>query len=179
MPLVLLIGFQSLPLLPTSKLHLSCANSQVGGFVYILGPCASLQWFSCETGSFSHHCTPHRILQLRFWVYISPPWNPGLCGLSHSPVVPPSLSTHKCGPPSLPAATLLHILSALASLSLSLLLVWMKVSSLTPWLSDFHTIGFSGRCGYFLFLNWLLSFFWLCEEAKNIYLCFHLGQKQQ
>ena len=27
-----------------------------------------------------------------------------------------------------------------------------------------------------LFLN-LLSFFWLCEEAQCIYLCFHLGQK--
>ena len=29
----------------------------------------------------------------------------------------------------------------------------------------------------YLFLNLLLSFFWLCEEAKSIYLCLHLGQK--
>ena len=40
-----------------------------------------------------------------------------------------------------------------------LLLVWMNVSSLTPWLSDFHTVRFSGSYGYFLFLNLLLSFF--------------------
>ena len=36
-------GFQSLPLLPTSKLGPSGADSQVGGLVYILGPCGSFQ----------------------------------------------------------------------------------------------------------------------------------------
>ena len=30
-------GFQSLPLLPTSKLATSHADSRVGGFVYVLG----------------------------------------------------------------------------------------------------------------------------------------------
>ena len=50
------------------------------------------------------------------------------------------------------------------------LLVWINVSSLTRWLSDFHTVRFSGRSGWFLFLNLLLSFFWLYEEAKCIYL---------
>ena len=35
--------FQSLPLLPTIKLGPSGAESRVGGFVYILGPCSSLQ----------------------------------------------------------------------------------------------------------------------------------------
>ena len=58
-----------------------------------------------------------------------------------------------------------------------LLLVWMDVSSLTSWLLDFHTVQFSGSSGYFLFLNLLLSFFCLYEEAKLIYLCLHLGQK--
>ena len=44
MPLAqLLAGFQSLPLLPTSKLGSSGADSRVGGFVYVLGPCDSLQ----------------------------------------------------------------------------------------------------------------------------------------
>ena len=57
-----------------------------------------------------------------------------------------------------------------------LLPVWMKVSSLTPWLSDFHIVQFSGSCGCFLFLNLLLSF-WLCKEAQCIYLCLRLGQK--
>ena len=36
-------GFQSLPPLPTSKLSLSGADSQVSGFVYSLRPCGSLQ----------------------------------------------------------------------------------------------------------------------------------------
>ena len=36
-------SFRSLPPLPTSKLDPSGADSQVGGFVYILGPCGSLQ----------------------------------------------------------------------------------------------------------------------------------------
>ena len=36
-------GFQSLLLLPTSKLGPSGADSQVGGLVYALGPCGSLQ----------------------------------------------------------------------------------------------------------------------------------------
>ena len=34
-------GFQSLSLLPTSKLGPSGADSQVCGFVYLLGPCGS------------------------------------------------------------------------------------------------------------------------------------------
>ena len=62
-------------------------------------------------------------------------------------------------------------------LSLPLLLAWMNVSSLTPWLSDVHTVRFSVSSDCFLFLNLLLSFFWLCEEAQCVYLCLHLGQK--
>ena len=57
-----------------------------------------------------------------------------------------------------------------------LLLVWMNVSSLTPWLLDLDTVRFSGRSSCFLFLN-LLSFLWLCKEAKCIYLHLHLGGK--
>ena len=60
--------------------------------------------------------------------------------------------------------------------SLLLLPVWMNVSYLTRWLSDFHTIRLSGSSGCFLVLN-LLSFFWLCKEGKCIYLHLHLGWK--
>ena len=38
-----LLSFQLVPLLPTSKLGPSGADSQVGGFVYVLEPCESLQ----------------------------------------------------------------------------------------------------------------------------------------
>ena len=41
----------------------------------------------------------------------------------------------------------------------------MNVSSLTPWLSDFHTVWFSVSSGCFFVFKLLLSFFWLCEEA--------------
>ena len=44
MPLAQLpTGFQSLPLISKSKLGSSGADSRVGGFVYLLGPCGSLQ----------------------------------------------------------------------------------------------------------------------------------------
>ena len=38
-------------------------------------------------------------------------------------------------------------------LSLPLLPVWMNVSSLSPWLSNFYTVRFSVSSGCFLFLN--------------------------
>ena len=60
-----------------------------------------------------------------------------------------------------------------------LLPVWMNVSSLTPWLLDFHTVRFSVSSGCFFKEILLLSFFWLCEEAQCVYLCLHLGQKSQ
>ena len=52
----------------------------------------------------------------------------------------------------------------------------MNISYLTPWLSDFHTVQFSVSSGCFLFLNLLLSFFWLWEEAQCIYLRLHLDE---
>ena len=82
-----------------------------------------------------------------------------------------NVGTH--GPPAtaFPRAFSIHP----GCLSLPLLPVWMNVSSLTPWLLDFYTVGFSGISGYFLFLNLLLSFFWLCEEAQCICLRLHTG----
>ena len=41
--------------------------------------------------------TPTGFYSQRFWGFLFPHWNPGLCGLSHSPVVHPGLSAHKCG----------------------------------------------------------------------------------
>ena len=61
----LLPCFQPLSLLPTSKLGPSGADSRVGGFVYILGPCGSLNKLSCEAGSFSHCHNPHRYFTTR------------------------------------------------------------------------------------------------------------------
>ena len=87
-----------------------------------------------------------------------------------------SLSPPAVALPGPLVAALLRVLSTWLP-SLPLLPVWMNVSSLTLWLLDFHTVQFSVSPGCFLFLNLLLSFFWLCEEAKYIYLLFHMGWK--
>ena len=131
----------------------------------------------CEAGSFSRCLNPHRCFQSEVWGFISPlePW---VVGLSHSPFVPPGLSARECGTPGPPAATLLRVLSAQLPISTPPA-AWVSVSSSAPWLSDFHTVQFSVSYGCFLFLNLLLSFFWLCKEVQCVYLCLHLGQKSE
>ena len=52
---------------------------------------------------------------------------------------------------------------------LPLLLVWMSVSSLSPWLLDFHTVQFSGSSGCFLFLNCCPSFGCVRRHSVSIY----------
>ena len=99
-----------------------------------------------------------------------------MCGLSCSPVVPPGLSAHKCVTAWSASRHLAMCPFCPGCPSPLFLLVWMNVS-LTPWLLDLHTVQFSGGSGYFLFLNLLLSFFWLCKEVKYISLHLHLGWK--
>ena len=152
---------------------------------------------SCEAGSFSRcHLNPHRSFQsvvLR---------SPGLGGLFCSSTVPPGLSVCECGAvgsashprgvcqlqPGLSHSTICHLAGSASHClavsplypgcpSLPLLPVCLNVSSLSPWLSDFHAVRFSVSSGCFLFLN-LLSFFWLCRRSKCIYLCLHLGWKR-
>ena len=74
------------------------------------------------------------------------------------------------------SAALLHVLSPWLWVSAppTFLQVWVNVS-LTPCLLEFHEVSFSGTSGCLLFLDWLLSFFWLCKEVKCFYLCLHLG----
>ena len=180
-------SFQLLPPLLTIKLGLSGADSWVGGFVYIVGSCGSLQWpllwvweflplppqppqvFSVRgfkalfvsTGTLG--CTVYLVSQLFLLVYLHA--NVGWLHLSAATLPTPVLQLllcHKSSRPSCPSPPLL--------------LVWMNVSSLTAWLLDFHTVQFSVSSGCFLFLN-LLPFFWLCEEAQCVYLHLHLSWK--
>ena len=119
-------GFQSLPLLPTIKLGPSGADSLVGGFVYILGPCGSVQrtllcsWeflllLSQPLQVFSVSGLRLYFPELELWVALSvtsPPaaaW-PASCTLAHSA----PQSTISLGPP---AATLLRVLSTLLPVS--------------------------------------------------------------
>ena len=90
-------GFQSLPLLPTSKLGPTGDDSRVGGCVCVH---SRTLWVSPmnspEAGSFSHHCNPHRFLQPEVFETLFQ--HTGTLGSMISlPSVPPSLYTCKCG----------------------------------------------------------------------------------
>ena len=78
------------------------------------------------------------VFNQRFCGFISPlgPW---VVGLSRSPVVPPSLSACECGPACSASRHLVESPLCPAAVS-ALIPVWVSVSSLTPWLSDFHTV---------------------------------------
>ena len=128
---------------------------------------------SCEAGSFFCCRNSHRFLQSEV-LRLSFPHAGTLCYsiyLAYSQFIHKRIWEHPVHQP--PPR---HHPLCPGGLSLPLLPVLMNISS-TPWLSDFHTIQFSGSCGCFLFLNLFLSFFWLYEEAKYINVCLHLGQK--
>ena len=98
--------------------------------------------------------------------FISSCWNSGLCGLSHSPVAPPSLCPCTCWNAWSVSHHLVTHSLGLRCLSLLLLPAWMNVSSLTPWLSDSHIVLFSGSSGCFCFKIGCCPFG--CEKKLNI-----------
>ena len=147
-------------------------------------PVGPLNRFSCETGTLLCCHNLHWFLQLRDMRLYIRCWNPRLYGLAWGwncplPCCPSQfLSTMcECGA----ACSSGHCLAARplypGCLSVPLLPIWVNVSFLTHCLSDFHIVQFSGSCGCFLFLDWLLSFLLLCSEGKHVYLHLHLGRK--
>ena len=122
---------------PQARWGLSGADSWVVGFVYVLDAVGLYNEPSCEAGSFFRRLNRHRFFQ-SFCGFIPPRWSPGLHSLSRSLLAPPSLFTHKCGTDHPTSCLLAHP----SCPSLPLLPVWMNVSSLTPWLSDFHSLIF-------------------------------------
>ena len=185
----LLVGFQSLPLLPTSKLGPSGADSGWVRLCTFQDPVGPSNEFSCKTGSFSHCCNPHRfslpeVLRLYFpalelWVVQSvllPSCSPQFICIQmwDCLVLQPPLCLFWSSSWCLATIPLYP-----CCLSPPFLLVWMNVSSLTPWLSEFHTSDFLAvLCCFvlFCFFGLKLFFFWVYEEAKCTYLCLHLGQ---
>ena len=95
------------------------------GLCTFYNPVGLSKKLSCEAGSFSCCLTSTGFYSQRLEASYSPCWNPGLHGLSRSPVVPPSLPTCKCGTSwsiscrlasrSPPATTLLRVLSTPAA----------------------------------------------------------------
>ena len=126
----------------------------VCGFVYILGPCGSLQWPLLWGWEFLPPQPPTDFYSQRFWGFSFLHWIPGLCGLSPGlPAVALSTGLHNLPPCWVFQPPICHESSLPCCLSPPILLVWMIVCSLTPWLLDFHTVRFSVSSGCFLFLN--------------------------
>ena len=145
-------SFQLLPLLPTSKLGPFHADSQIGGFVYVLGPCGSLQWTLLWGWEFLPLLQLPQVFTARsFEGFFFPCFYTGLCGLPYSLVIFPYLCAHKFRT----TGSSSHHLSAYplcpGCLYPPLLPVRMNVSSLSPWLFDFHTVLFSNSSGYFCY----------------------------
>ena len=148
--------FQSLPPLPTSKLAFLVLIPRWMGLYGSLQQTLLWGWEFLTLPPQSPRC-----FQSKVWGFISLHWNPGLCGLSHSRVVSHGfICTRMWDHPLFSHRLAMSLLCPAACL---LLPVWMNVSSLTPLLSDFHTVQFSVSSGCFLFLNLLLTFSWLCE----------------
>ena len=103
----------------------------------------------------------------------------GSAVLSCSTVVLPSLSTCECGTAQSVSCCLTALPLHPGYLSSPFLPIWINISSLTPWLFDFHPYSsiFWQFWVFFLFLNWLLSFFWFWGKAKCIYIYIHLSWK--
>ena len=92
-------------------------------------------------------------------------------GIPHSWDIPPNIHPPHVdvGPPvpypcTSPSYSAFSHLSAILNLSASLhlylplLRIWMNVTSLNPWLLDFHTVWFSDKFGWYLFCSLLVIF---------------------
>ena len=130
--------------------------------------------------------TPHRCFQSVVWGFISPRWNSGLCGLLPGPPAAPcqpaaALPTplHNLPPHWLRQPPPCRESSPPGCLSLPLLPVWMNVSSLSPWLSDFHTVQFSVSSGCFFFLNCCPSFDCVRRDTVSTYTSILAGSPPQ
>ena len=122
----------------------------------------------------------------RFWGFTSQHWDPGLHGLSCSSVVPSGLSACKCGtawssshcltlpirqPPPYLVSSRPQLLVSTPLTHLDECFFFNSSVVRHPYSSILWQFWL------FLFLNWILSFFWLCEEVRCICLCLHLGWK--
>ena len=178
MPALFLAGFQSLPPLPTSKSGPSGAFSWVGGFVHILGPCGSLQQTLLWGWEFPLLLQTPQVFIARSIEALFPCTGTLGCAVFLTPHLFLLVYPHaNVGPPSQPVTPSQSFLSAPATSLLP--------SYQSGWMFLLQVLGvrfpYSLMLGqfwlFFLFLNWLLSFFWLCEEVKHIYLLLQIGPK--
>ena len=169
---------------PQSNWALLVLIPRVGGFVYVLGPCRSLQRTLLWGWEFLLPLQPPQVFSvtgLRLYFLTLGPW------VSWSVSLPSysSLFIHRQLWELLLHQLAPHLLyQPLPCLAVSplhpscpsppLLSIWMNVSFLNPWLSDFYTVQFSVSSGC-LFVFKLVVVLLLVEEAQCIYLWLHLG----
>ena len=147
-------SFQSLPSLPKSKFGLSAADSPVCGFVYVPGPCGCLQWTLLWGWEFLLLLQHPQVFSAGGFEALFLHAGTLSCSVCLAPqsflLVYPHANVGLLRPP---ATSLPQVLSNWLPVS-TLLPVWVNVSSLTPWLSDFHTVQFSVSC--FLFFKFVV-----------------------
>ena len=124
----------------------------------------------------SAHTTPTGFYSKRLWDSISWHQNPGLHVLAWGwncllPSCPSQfLSTCECGIARFTSCLITYPLYPNCP-SLPLLPIWMNVSSLTPWLMDFHTVQFSGSSGFFVVIVfWLVAILLMVVQGGEAYL---------
>ena len=132
------------------------------------GPCGSLQQTLLWHWGFLPQLQPHRCL----WSNVLGLYFPTLgCMVCLAPQlflpVYPHANMGLPGPPGLPGPLPCYASSPSHVPVSAALPFWMNVSSLTPWLSDYHTVQFSGSSDYFLFLN-LLLFLFGCARRQSV-----------
>ena len=155
MPLAwLLSSFQSLSLLPKGELHSSGADSQVGGFVYVLEPCGSLLWTLLWGWKFFLLPQHPQVFSVRGFEVLFPSTRTLGCAVCLIPLLFLLVYLHtKVGPPTLPVtmspAPVLQ-LSPCHESSSSRLSISTSPTSLGE-CCLFHTVQFSHSSGCFCF----------------------------
>ena len=157
------------------------------GLCTLKAPVGLSNKLSCEAGSFSCcRLNPDGCFPSEVCGFISLSWSPGLHGVSHSPAVPPGLSSFECGTTCSTSHRRLDCLGPPATTLPQVLSAQLPISTPPTSLDEcFFFISLVVQLPYslifcqfwLLFVFKLLLSFWLCEEAQCVYLRLHLGWK--
>ena len=156
-------------------------NPRVGGFVYVLDLEGLLSWVSWKSSSFFHTTTPTGFYSQKLWGFIllelelwAVKSDLGLGSLT--PKVSLPIFIHHtwmwdhlclfCPCRCLSAPHCVSLPLCPVSVSLSLLPYWINVASLSPWLSDLHTVWFSDSFECYLFWDLVVILFVVVQGGE-------------
>ena len=162
-------AFSHFPCYPQAKWALLVLTPMWVDLCTFWDPVGLSNELSCEAEFLPLLPQPPRGFQSEVWGFSSPCWSPGVV---QSVLLPSCFSWFICvqmwdrwvcqPPPCLES-------SPPSCASPPCLPVWMNVSSLSPWLSDFHTVWFSVSSGCVLFLNSCPSFGCVRRHSVSTY----------